>query len=1012
MRFRVFGPLVMERYGRAVDLGGPKPRRLLAALLVQGGRPVSVDGLTDVLWGDHPPATATKTLQKYVSQLRKELGEALVTHQRGYALEVDDDLVDARRFEQLVEEADRATRHRTVIDLLSEALALWRGEPYPELADVPIGVAEQTRLSELRMKAFENLMDARLEVGEHTALIGPLEQRVVEYPLQEGLWGRLMLALYRSGRQSDALRAYQRLRRVLGEELGIEPSHELRDLENRILHHDRDLEPSTQAMAQRTNLRPARTSFVGRETERAHVVGLLESARLVTLTGPAGSGKTRLGAEIAADQLDRFDDGVWFIDLAPIASPDQLADAIAAPLGVGGRSDRPVEVVLRDYLPGRRLLLVLDNCEHLVARCAELVATMLDADVDLVVLATSRERLGVEGEVTYEVPPLPYPQTDDADVESFDAVRLFIERALAADPHFTLSTSNRAELAEICRRLDGMPLAIELAAARIRSLPPGELTRHLHQRFTVLISPIRTQATRHQTLLAAVDWSYQLLGAEERALLRRLSVFRGGFYLDAGQRVCGTDPLSPDAVLQILPDLVDKSLVVVDYAGEARTRYRLLETMREFGKERLDAAESGRLRDVHAEHYREVAESAASMLRGPEQQTWIRELTIDYENLRKALRWAAAALPETAVRLAVALSDYWDSVGPRSEGQEWLQRAVALSDSLTPKLQIAARVAASDICSSAHASLARRYAEEALAKALSSGDVRAEAAALRALSFSLLLEGHPAEATDYGRRALRLFESLDDHWEIALSLERLGQAEFPDPVAAIDDLKRSLALYRKVGDRKREGPVLYKIAERLAQSHADTEQAMAYAEEAVALCEEIGNLHDRAHAQLECGKILRRRGQPDRSIDRLQDALQQLTRSGDERCSVRTLTAMGLAYLENDDIDDAREVLRPSLSRGARLQDQHTSRVALAGLARVFASDGHLEAAATLYGFADELGRRLAAPVSDASQQRRATLVDDLRARMDPDRFDAAWEQGRAMDLAEAVTYALTDPSA
>jgi len=973
---------------------------------------MSVDGLIDVLWGDHPPATATKTIQKYVSQLRKELGDALVTHPGGYAFEIDDDLVDGGRFEQLIEEADQATRHRTAIDLLREALALWRGDPYPELADVPIGVAERTRLSELRLAAFENLMEARFEVGEHTALIGPLEELITEYPLRERLWGQLMLALYRSGRQSEALRAYQRLRRVLGEELGIEPSPELQDLENRILLQEPQLDPPRSTTTPRTNLRPAMTSFVGRDAELADVADLLESARMVTLTGPAGSGKTRLAAEIAAGRLDRYDDGVWFVDLAPLASPDQLADAIAAPLGVGGRSDRPIESVLQDYLPGRRLLLVLDNCEHLVTRCAELVAGMLVADADLVVLATSRERLGVAGEVTYEVPPLPYPESDDGEMESFDAVRLFIERALAADPHFTLSSSNRTELAEICRRLDGMPLAIELAAARVRSLPPAELTRHLDERFAVLTSPIRTQLTRHQTLLAAVDWSYQLLNPPERTLLRCLSVFRGGFHLEAAQRVCGLTPLSPETVLQTLPGLVDKSLVVVDFPADAPTRYRLLETMREFGKERLDPSERGSLRDAHAEYFRELAETAASMLRGPEQQAWIRALTDDYENLRKALRWATTALPETAVRLAVALADYWDSVGPRSEGQEWLQRAVSLSDALTPDLRIAARVAASDICSSAHASLSRKYAEEALAEAQRSGNERAEAEALRALSFALLLEERPAEATEYGRRALRLFEALDDPWEIALSLERLGQAEFQDPVASIDDLDRSLALYRKVGDRKREGPVLYKIAERLAQGRADTETALAYAEEAITICEEIGNVHDRAHALLEYGKILRRRGEPGRAIDALRDALEQLTRSGDERCSVRTLTAMGLAHLENDDLDDARESLRSSLGRGSPLEERNTSRVALAAMARVCASSDRLEAAATLYGFADELGHQLGAPASAPSQKRRAAHVDEVRVRMDVDAFDGAWKRGKAMDLEEAVAFALAVPSA
>ncbi len=430
--------------------------------------------------------------------------------------------------------------------------------------------------------------------------------------------------------------------------------------------------------------------------------------------------------------------------------------------------------------------------------------------------------MGVAGEVIYEVPPLPFPASvEGVDIEAFDAVRLFVDRARAADPHFELSGTNLAAVAEICRRLDGIPLALELAAARIRSLPPGQLTRHLDDRFALLTSPVRPGLARHRTLQMAVDWSYELLRPEERKLFRRISVFRGGFDLEAVQGVCGFDPLTSTGTLAILPELVDKSLVVVDHLPHEQTRYLLLETLREYGRERLDVNEAGVVRDSHAVYYRDLAELAAPGLRGPEQQVWARMLAAEHDNLRKALRWASSQDPETAIRIAVALSDYWDSVGPRLEGHEWLQRAVELSDSMTAELRIRARLAAADLFSSAHASHSLHFADEALQEARVIGDRAAEARALRALAWALTLDERSEEAREYGHQALELFEDLGDRWETALCLERLGQVEYQDPDRSIRYLERGLALYRETGDRTREALSLYKIAERTAQGIGD-----------------------------------------------------------------------------------------------------------------------------------------------------------------------------------------------
>jgi predicted ATPase/DNA-binding SARP family transcriptional activator len=995
----------VEKEGDSVGLGGPKPRLLLAALLAHEGRSVSTDGLIDTLWGDHPPVTATKTLQKYVSLLRKELGNTLVTRRDGYAIDVASDQVDARRFEVLLTSAESALPVER-IELLEEALALWRGEPFPELADSTVGTTEATRLSELRMSAIEDLIEARLEVRDHDAIVGRLEALTAEHPFRERLWGQLMLALYRSGRQSEALNTYQRLRSILGEELGIEPSTELSQLEERILLHDPSLAPADTDATQH-NLPSALTTFVGRAVEMDEIGDLLSKGRLVTVLGPAGSGKTRLAVELARSLLsDYTEGGVWFVDLAPVSSPDQVADAIAKSLGVGQLANRPTDEVLAGYLARRRLLLILDNCEHLVARVATVADRLLRVSPDLVVLATSRERLGVTGEIIYDLAPLPYPGESEMVTEEFDGVRLFLERARAVSRDDELD-SNRAAVGEVVRRLDGIPLALELAAARVRTLGLSELRDRLDDRFAVLISPSHAGLDRHVTLRAAVDWSYQLLDDAEQTLFRRLSVFRGGFTLAAVGEVCDFDSVRPSSIAGLVGELVDKSLVSVGASRAGSRRYYLLETLREFGHMVLDSSEVGTLRDAHADYFCKFAEHAANHLQGPEQTLWLEALRADHDNLRKALRWAATTSPETAVRLAIAMSRFWDSVGPRAEGHEWLRRAVELARPLDPRLRIEALVQASDLFSSVHASLPRSYAEEAVAAAKATGDVVGEARALRALAWALALDEKPKASRDAGLEALAIFEHHDDPWELALCLERVGQSGYQDPEWSIGILKRALELYREVGDRTREALVLYKIADRLSNSLGNTTEARRHVEQAIAICDEVGSVHDGAHAKLEYGKILRRCGEYEQAVRVLDEALDELTKSGDERCSVRTLTALGTTLVDAGKREAAEETLAAALDRGRDVSEKHTSRVAMAGLARLMAESGRDMDAVVLLGFVAELSRRLAIPVTEMSRQKREAHLRELRERVGDEEFDRLWEKGRGLEMDEAIGIAV-----
>ncbi len=995
--FKALGPLEVERAGEPVALGGDKPRTMLAALLAGRGRTVSMDKLIDTLWGEAVPATANKTIQKYASRLRKQIGDVLVTRDKGYAIEIEPGLTDVGQFEIELEKSEIGDKEQH----LTAALALWRGNPFPELAGDISWQPLITQLTERRLQATEQLINVRLDAGAAEDVIPELEELIATNPTRERFWAQLMLALYRASRQSDALNVFTRLRRYLGTELGIEPSPELRDLEERILLQDPSLIPAQDAGPQ-TNLVAPLTSFVGREREMDEVISLLDESRLVTLMGAAGSGKTRLATETARNLLDRYEGSIWFIDLAVVRSPDQIHDAIARPLGLGAVSEKPIAEVLLEYLRDRRMLLILDNCEHMTSAVASVVEELLSNSEDLVILATSRERLGVGGEVLFSVPPLTYPEGETSESASFEAVRLFTERAHAANPHLGLGDAKT--IADIVRRLDGIPLAIELAAARTHNVGLKDMRDLLDDRFALLTAPTRDDLGRHQTLQTAVDWSYRLLDDEERRLFNRLSVFRGGFDIRAVGDVTTFDPAGARNTLGLLNDLVDRSLVNVNHDRHGHARFSMLETLRDYGRTRLETDEAARLRGSHTDYYCQLAEEASEKMSGPDHREALDLFAGEHDNIRKALQWGSTTDPETLARIAIAMSGYWDSVGPRSEGHEWLQRSMAVSGELDPSIQIDLHLAASDIFSSAHAALPIEYAERALKIARSTGDELGIARSLRALCWAHTLEEQPQLALELGTEALRLFRKLGARWDEALCLERLGQAGYQDPDWAVDRLNVALRLFREVGDRTREALVLYKLADTMAQSLGKSETALRYAEQAVAICDEIGDVHDGAHARLEYGKVLRRAGSPEQAIKMLEVAFERLSRSGDERCSVRSMTALGVSQLDAGDIEAGRETLRESLIRGGRLEETHTSRTALAGLARV---SGDPKKEATIYGLVQRLGQEASVPTSASSQARRTETRERLRSVLGTVAFEEAWARGHEMSLDEAVEYAL-----
>ncbi|WP_405809939.1 winged helix-turn-helix domain-containing protein [Streptomyces sp. NBC_01520] len=682
--------------GTAAALGGARLRALLTVLALRPGRTVPAGVLVDEVWDGDPPADASGALQALVGRLRRALGrDAVDSVENGYRLAVGPDAVDLHRFERLAGEGAQALEDgdaARALTVLDEALALWRG---PALVDLPDRAVAAARWEARRLDARRTRITAALALGRADDALPELTALCADHPIDEPLQALRIRALQAAGRPAQALAAYEDARTVLADRLGTAPGPELRRLYEELLHQDPPRPDPAPDRVRQGNLRARLTSFVGRETDIAGLREDLTRARLVTLLGPGGAGKTRLSQEAAETVAASWPDGVWFVELAPVDDPGAVAEAVLSAIGAretvlrgaGAEEIRAVEraaergsdrarsavVQLTEHCSGRRMLLLLDNCEHVIEAAAELSDHLLAHCPGLSVLATSREPLGVPGELLHPVDPLPDPM----------ALRLLADRGAAARPGFRVDADKEtaAACAEICRRLDGLPLAIELAAARLRMLGPRQIADRLDDRFRLLTSGSRTVLPRQQTLRAVVDWSWDLLDTAERAVLRRLSVFAGGCALTAAEEVCSVGGVDARDIAGLLGSLVDKSLVVAAPDSDDGMRYRLLETVAEYASDRLDeAGERAAVERRHLVHHRELARLTDPLLRGAGQQDALALFQREYENLRTALRRAEAARDEHELLcLVLSLGWYWQMRDLRSDARYWADAAAELS---------------------------------------------------------------------------------------------------------------------------------------------------------------------------------------------------------------------------------------------------------------------------------------------------------------------------------------------
>ncbi|MDQ7904780.1 BTAD domain-containing putative transcriptional regulator [Phytohabitans sp. ZYX-F-186] len=1045
MQIGILGPFEVRTDGGALaDVPGARLRALLVALALEAGHAVPKATLVDWIWGEQPPSDAANALQRLVSRLRKALPEGSVEGLTdGYRLRVEPEAVDAVRFERLVTQARDDADLRGVARL-REALALWRGAAMQDvgLQESAAFDAAVTRLEGLRLAAMEDRFDAEIGLGHGAELVTELTDVVAAHPVRERLVAALMRALVATGRDTEALLVYERTRQTLADTLGVDPSPELSGLHVALLRG----ELGRREEQRKTNLRAELTSYVGKDADVAAVRELVAERRLTTLIGPGGTGKTRLATETARTLLGDLPDGAWLVELAAIGADGDVAQATLAALSLrdallGEAPDaEPTDRVIA-AVRERAMLLILDNCEHVIESAASFAHRVLGECQRLRILATSREPLGITGEALWAVAPLAVPAADaDAGVIGASAaVRLLQDRASAVRKDIATDVRTLSTMARICRALDGMPLAIELAAARLRTMSLDQLANRLDDRFRLLTGGSRTALPRHRTLRAVVDWSWELLTDAERTVLRRLSVFSGGASLEAAERVCAGDAVEAWQVLELLTALTEKSLVVTE--GEGAPRYRMLGTIKEYAGQRLaEAGESDLARRAHLAYFTDLAETADPHLRRAEQLRWLATLEAEHDNIAAAMRGAlAAGEAEGAMRLAAAAGWYWWFNGHKAEGNELIMAAIAVPGEVPEEIQAVVYAFVAGFLTSGRESDERQAAEwirkvyefsqrgrhrhpavalvAALERMLRTPDAFLAAweplltdedpwvgalARLQLGKMRILLGQGGRDADAYLEAALTEFRALGDRWGISFALTELAdrlamRGEF---AAAREHYDQAIAVVIEVGAIED----VVRMRSRQAQFYwlsGDEESSAAAMAEAQRYAERVAWPQALTELALAKAELARWSGDAEQARRQL-DAATAVLGTAAERPQIRAVAQDLLGYLAGA-LDEARK------HRAAAIQAATESGSALA-IARVLVGVADLALRQEEY---EQAARLLAASaavggLADRSQPDVARIEREARRRLGDTRFTEAAREGAQASWGElaAVTLA------
>jgi predicted ATPase/DNA-binding SARP family transcriptional activator len=1048
VEFRVLGSLEVIGPDGPLELPGAKERAVLAYLLANLGRTVSPDEIVDAVWGDRAPAAAVRSLHVRISRLRRALepqraatsASVIARDGAGYRLLIEDTDIDAGQFARLVA-VSRVADPRESLARTEQALALVRGEPYGEFLYLDFAQAEIRRLKELELQAQEIRGSALLQLGREDEALPELERLVEQNPLREPLARNLMLALYRSGRQEDALASYRQLSERL-RELGLEPDEDSRRLERQMLQRAPGL---ARVEPLRTNIGARLTSFVGREADRAELLARLFEHRLVTLTGPGGVGKTSLAAEAARTLTQEYADGVWMVELAPQREPARVAEVVVEALGMRtseleGQAASPL-VFLQSHLRRRELLLILDNCEHLSAAAGELALSLLAACPGVRILATSRERLAVPGEQVFELEPLGLPSSATAAEESA-AVRLFVERARAVRGDLELDAGAFRAIGEICRRLDGLPLALELAAARTRTLSLEEIATRLADRFALLGRGPERLSERQRTLAGVVEWSYQLLDEREQALFRRVSIFPSSFGLEAAEEVCAGEGIEAAEVADLLASLVDRSVVAA--AARGPDRFRLLETLREFGRaeaeahgERLNVARRHALwaariaEEGHARVWTEGLEAGtrsfvprrADFEAGADLAFEVRDADLalaltsalgtlgflftcgadDRARVEAALALPGGAL-ERRLRCMRALAVLLIREGRPAEAIEVGVRGLALAEQASDEAEMArmrtvtfqARLAAGD----------SGVQPEELAPveeyAVRNGEVWYEGMLHHYRGVAAFTAGDVHEARRRAERALDAFAASGDLWGIVNASDILAHSH-----AAVGDYNGAMQVYERalaagVRDLQEETvPLLYHYGLSRLRT-GDVEAAARLFEECDRLAER-GSPFMHWHAAMGGAQLALGRGDPADAAERFDAALalvREAVADGLDNRTVRVAMAVNLRELghlaeERGEMDVARAFQEESLDWARRVGEPRLVARTLEGVAGALSLGERAGEAARMLGLAEATRAGVEVELPDAERTDLLRITARLREQLGDARFEAEVAQGR-----------------